>query len=85
MTACAGAFMVSRFSYYSFKQVNLVGPVRFATFLIVPLIFIAIAVYPPVALLALFGGYALWGALHGIYRRLRRAQRPVAPSGNPPV
>jgi hypothetical protein len=42
-------------------------------------------VYPPVALLALFGGYALWGALHGIYRRLRRAQRPVAPSGNPPV
>jgi CDP-diacylglycerol--serine O-phosphatidyltransferase len=85
VTACAGAFMVSRFSYYSFKQVNLVGPVRFATFLIVPLIFIAIAVFPPVALLVLFGGYALWGAVHGIYRRLRRAQRPLTLPGDPPV
>ena len=85
VTACAGAFMVSRFSYYSFKQVNLVGPVRFVTFLIVPLIFIAIAVYPPVALLVLFGGYALWGALYGLYRRVRRAQRPAAPTADPPV
>jgi len=59
--------------------------VRFATFLVVPLIFIAIAVFPPVALLVLFGGYALWGAVHGIYRRLRRAQRPLTLPGDPPV
>jgi len=38
------------------------------------LVFIGIAVYPPVALLTLFGGYAAIGAVQGIWRRLRRAQ-----------
>jgi CDP-diacylglycerol--serine O-phosphatidyltransferase len=74
VTACAGALMVSPFSYSSFKQLNLVGPMRFAGALLVLLVFIGIAVYPPVALLTLFGGYAAIGAVQGIWRRLRRAQ-----------
>lgn len=79
VTACAGALMVSSFSYSSFKQLNLVGPMRFAGALLVLLVFIGIAVHPPVALLTLFGGYAALGALQGIWRRLRRAQPRTLP------
>ncbi len=46
VTASAGALMVSQFGYNSFKTVNAEGPVRFATFLLVPLGFILIAMYP---------------------------------------
>ena len=83
VTACAGALMVSRFSYNSFKQFNLNGPVKFATFIIVPLVFVAIAVYPPMTLLVVFGGYAVAGPLSWLYRRLRRSHRspPAAPAG----
>ena len=85
VTACAGALMVSRFSYNSFKQFNLAGPVRFATFIIVPLIFVAIAVYPPTALLAVFGGYALSGPAAGCTGAARRpAPAPGGESGDEP-
>jgi CDP-diacylglycerol---serine O-phosphatidyltransferase len=83
VTACAGALMVSSFSYNSFKQFNLEGPVKFATFIIVPLIFVAIAVYPPTSLLAVFGGYALSGPLVWAYRRIRRANRQSPPANGP--
>lgn len=75
VTAIAGALMVSSFSYNSFKQLNLDGPVKFATFLIVPLIFVAIAVYPQTTLLAIFGGYAIAGPGMWLWRRLRRSHR----------
>jgi CDP-diacylglycerol--serine O-phosphatidyltransferase len=80
VVACAGALMVSSFGFYSFKQFNLEGPVKFATILIVPLIFIAIALYPPTALLAIFGGYALHAPLLWLLRRLRRGHRPTPPA-----
>jgi CDP-diacylglycerol---serine O-phosphatidyltransferase len=75
VTACAGALMVSRFSYHSFKQLNLDGPVKFATFILVPVIFVAVAVYPPTSLLIIFGGYALAGPGLWLYRRSRRGRR----------
>ncbi len=75
VTATAGALMVSSFAYNSFKQLNAEGPVRFATFLLVPLGFILIALYPPTALLAIFGFYALTGPALWLWRRLRRKQR----------
>ncbi len=62
VTASAGALMVSSFGYNSFKQLNVEGPVRFATFLLVPLVFVADRhAIRPSALLAIFGGYALSG------------------------
>ena len=79
VTAAAGALMVSRFSYNSFKQFNLEGPVRFATFILVPLVFVAIAAYPPTSLLVVFGGYALAGPLFWLVRRLRRSHRSPPP------
>src|SRR5512139_1217131 len=75
VTATAGFLMVSSFGYNSFKQVDAEGPVRFATFLLVPLGFVLIALYPPTALLAIFGTYALSGPLFWLLKRLRRGQR----------
>jgi CDP-diacylglycerol--serine O-phosphatidyltransferase len=75
VTASAGFLMVSSFGYNSFKQLNAEGPVRFATFLLVPLGFVLIALYPPTALLAIFGTYALSGPLFWVLKRLRRGQR----------
>jgi CDP-diacylglycerol--serine O-phosphatidyltransferase len=75
VTASAGFLMVSSFGYNSFKQLNAEGPVRFATFLLVLLGFVLIAMYPPTALLAIFGTYALSGPLFWLLKRLRRGQR----------
>ena len=82
VTACAGALMVSSIGFFSFKQFNLEGPVKFATILIVPLIFIAIALYPPTALLAIFGGYAAHAPLLWVVRRFRRGHRPPPPAAS---
>jgi CDP-diacylglycerol--serine O-phosphatidyltransferase len=75
VTATAGFLMVSRFGYNSFKQVDSEGPVRFATFLLVPLGFVLIALYPPTALLTIFGFYGLTGPGTWLWRRVHRRQR----------
>ena len=81
VTASAGALMVSNFGYNSFKQLNAEGPVRFATFLLVPLGFILIAITPPTTLLVIFGGYALSGPLFALLR-MRRKQRALEAGGD---
>jgi CDP-diacylglycerol--serine O-phosphatidyltransferase len=75
ITAVAGALMVSRFSYPSFKQFDLDRRIKFVYALLVPLFFVLIAIEPPTMFLATFSTYALsapvmWGA-----RRLRRLLR----------
>lgn len=75
ITAAAGALMVSSFLYYSFKDVNLGGKVPFAYILLVPAIFMLIAVNPPAVLFSLFGGYAATGPLWWLWRRKRAATR----------
>jgi CDP-diacylglycerol--serine O-phosphatidyltransferase len=75
VTASAGALMVSNFGYNSFKGLNAEGPVRFATFLLVPLGFILIAIKPPYALLVIFGTYALSGPIIWLLKSRRRQQR----------
>jgi len=68
VTFSAGALMVSAFGYNSFKKLNTTGPVRFATFLLVPLGFVLIAATgPSTALLVIFGGYALSGPISGAF------------------
>lgn len=75
ITAAAGALMVSRFSYPSFKTFDLARRVPFMSMVVVALVFIVIALRPNVVLLALFGGYALWAPLVWGWRRLRRGRR----------
>jgi CDP-diacylglycerol---serine O-phosphatidyltransferase len=79
VTLAAGALMVSRFSYSSFKQLNLDGSVKFASIILVPLAFVLIASHPPLALLGVFGTYALSGPVLWLVHRRRKVRR--SPSG----
>lgn len=78
VTAIAGALMISRFAFYSFKEVNLGARVRFAQILFVPLFFVLIASHPPITLLLFFGLYALSAPSVWAYRKLRRRTRPAS-------
>src|SRR6266851_630972 len=69
LTAFAGALMVSRFSFPSFKQFNLDRRVKFVYILIVPLFFVLIALDPPAMLLAVFATYALSAPVLWVGRR----------------
>ena len=75
VTAIAGALMVSKFSFNSFKKVDAGARVKFAYIILVPVAFAIIATHPPVALLALFGTYAMSGPALWLYRRMRRRGR----------
>jgi CDP-diacylglycerol--serine O-phosphatidyltransferase len=78
VTAFAGALMISRFAFNSFKGVTAGGRVRFPTIVLVPLAFVLIALHPSSTLLALFGGYALSAPLVWAYRKLRKRTRGTA-------
>jgi CDP-diacylglycerol--serine O-phosphatidyltransferase len=77
VTAAAGALMISRFAFNSFKQVNPGARVRFTHIVIVPLAFVAIALHPAISLLLLFGCYALSAPAVWVFRKLRRRTRAV--------
>jgi len=79
VTTLAGTLMVSRFAYYSFKDINLGGHIPFRYFLLVPLAFALIAVKPSVMLFVLFGLYALSAPAWWLIKRLRR-KPAVAPA-----
>jgi CDP-diacylglycerol---serine O-phosphatidyltransferase len=81
VTATAGALMVSRFGYPSFKQFDLDRRIKFVYMLLVPLFFVAIALDPPTMLLSMFGIYALSAPLLWAGRRLRRALRGMPAAG----
>src|SRR3989440_9135179 len=81
VTASAGALMVSRFGYPSFKQFDLDRRIKFVYMLLVPLFFVLIAIHPPSMLLSMFGVYALSAPVLWAGRRLRRAVRGVPAGG----
>lgn len=71
-----GALMVSNFSYYSFKDLNLTGGrVPFTYAILMPTLFILVALDPPTVLFACFFAYALSGPLLALWRRHRRRER----------
>src|SRR5450631_3476626 len=80
VTACAGALMISRFAFNSFKQVAPGARVRFPHIVLVPLAFVLIFLHPSITLLVLFGTYALSAPAIWIYRKLRRRARPTSNS-----
>jgi CDP-diacylglycerol--serine O-phosphatidyltransferase len=83
ITASAGALMVSRFGYPSFKQFDLDKRIRFVYMLLVPLTFVLIAVDPPTMLLSMFGTYALSAPVLWLGRRVRRLVRGAPTPGAP--
>ncbi len=76
LTVITGALMVSKVSYYSFKDVDFQNRVPFFVILVVVLIFVFLAIDPPVVLFSGFFLYALSGPVIAIMRRFRkRSQR----------
>ena len=78
--ATAGALMISRFAFNSFKYVNPGAKIRYTYIVLVPLAFIFIFLHLPTSLLAVFGLYALSAPSIWVYRKLRRRSRPAAPT-----
>jgi CDP-diacylglycerol--serine O-phosphatidyltransferase len=72
LTVLAGALMVSRFAYWSFKGVSPRGRISFAYVLIIPLIFVLIAIDPPRVCFILACTYASSGIVIAVWRRWRR-------------
>ncbi len=70
--------MMSTFKYYSFKELNLSGRVRFAQLLMIPLTLVVIALNPPVVLFGLALTYAVSGPALWLWRRIRRARLRAA-------
>ena len=79
VTACAGALMISRFAFYSFKHVDAGARVRFTQIVLVPLAFVFIFLYPAITLLLIFGSYALSAPTVWIYRKLFAGARATRP------
>ena len=61
---CAGALMISRFAFHSFKQGNAGGRVRFTYIIFVPLAFVLLALHPQAVLLLLFGSSFLCAEIY---------------------
>jgi len=75
ITAGVGALMVSRFAYYSGKDLNLSGRIPFGYVLLIPAVFILISLNPPTVLFTLFFVYAASGPVLEGWRRVRRRRR----------
>ncbi len=77
IVAAAGVLMVSNIRYYSFKEVDLKGPVPFVVLLAIVLGFVVISMQPSVMLLLLFGAYVASGPVMAVTRKVKK----VPPAG----
>lgn len=75
LTLLSGLLMVSRFSFYSFKDLDLRKKVPFMSLLAIVIIFVFLSLDPPSVLFAIFFIYMLHGPILSLLRRVKRAQR----------
>jgi CDP-diacylglycerol--serine O-phosphatidyltransferase len=73
VVAAAGVLMVSNIRYYSFKDIDLKGPVPFVVLLAIVLGFVVISVQPSVMLLLLFGTYVASGPTLAVMRKMKHS------------
>jgi CDP-diacylglycerol--serine O-phosphatidyltransferase len=83
VTVAAGLLMVSNVRYRSFKDLDLKGPVKFITAMVIVLGFVLISVHPPRVLFLIFLAYAASGPVGTLIslrkrRALRQAQHGAA-------
>lgn len=78
VVGAAGVLMVSNIRYYSFKELDLKGPVPFVVLLAIVLGFVVISIEPSVMLLLLFGSYVVSGPVLAILSKLRKSAKPGA-------
>ncbi|WP_168017079.1 CDP-diacylglycerol--serine O-phosphatidyltransferase [Halomonas salinarum] len=72
VVAASGVLMVSNIRYYSFKDVDLKGPVPFVVLLAIVLGFVVISVEPAVMLLLLFAVYVASGPVFAVLRKVKK-------------
>jgi CDP-diacylglycerol--serine O-phosphatidyltransferase len=72
ITLAAGVLMVSNIRYRSFKDMDLKGKVPFVTILVVPLIFVAVFLYPPQMLFGTALVYTLSGPVLALWRAISK-------------
>lgn len=79
ITVAAGLLMVSRLSYYSFKELAPRGRIPFAYVFLIPTVFVIIALNPPAMCFSIASCYALSGLVISVFRRSRKrgVLRPV--------
>ena len=75
LTITAGLLMVSRFSYYSFKDLNLTKKVPFFSVMLVVLVFVLLSIQPPTALFILFFLYMISGPVIALFRGIRKHRK----------
>jgi CDP-diacylglycerol---serine O-phosphatidyltransferase len=80
ITLCIGALMVSRFSYWSGKELNVRGRIPWMYAALIPLIYVIISLSPE-SLFVLFGAYAMSAPMYWIWRKAFRRKRMVEGSG----
>ena len=73
---CIGALMVSRFSYWSGKELNMRGRIPWVYAALIPLGYVIVSL-APASLFALFGTYALSAPLFWLWRKVVRKKRPA--------
>ncbi|GHB11839.1 CDP-diacylglycerol--serine O-phosphatidyltransferase [Modicisalibacter luteus] len=76
VVAATGVLMVSNIRYYSFKEIDLKGPVPFVALLAIVLGFVVISLEPSVMLLILFGCYVVSGPAMATMRKLKGQPAP---------
>lgn len=80
LTIVAGALMVSRFSYYSFKDLDLRERVPFVTMLAVMLVFVFLSIETATVLFSFFFLYMLSGPVVSLFRWNRKRTRLTDPA-----
>lgn len=76
----AGVLMVSQIRYWSFKDFNLAGRIRYTSAVVIPLFLIVIALSPAKVLFTSTLAYALSGPLFSLWRWRRRRRRTGGPA-----
>lgn len=84
LTVLAGILMVSNVRYLSFKTLDLRGRVPFVTVIAVMLVFVFVALDPPIVLFALALLYAVSGPVLTLRHLHRRRRARTAPRDEPP-
>ena len=75
LTLVVGMLMVSKFSYYSFKDLDMRKKVPFVAVLVVMLVFVFLSIEPPTVLFAASFLYMLSGPVISLFRWNRKRQR----------
>ena len=82
ITVLCGLLMVSRFSYYSFKELGGQQKVPFATMVIVVIVLVCVVIDPPKVLLTFALVYMLSAPVIALFRKVRKwrsgKQQPVS-------